>query len=235
MATPGGTARVGPAYVYALRYRWLTPIYDRFIAVTMREGRFRPALIRAADIRGGQRVLDVGCGTGTLAVSVKRSCPDAEVLAIDGDEAVLMRARRKAAAAGVVVTFERALAASLPYEGASFDRVLTSLVLHHLTHDEKVTTLQEIRRVLNSAGELHIADFGPPSNPYARVAFALARRIDGLENTADNASGALPGMLVAAGFGHVRIREVIETVFGSVVLLSARKRRSGGSRGKAVG
>ncbi|MBI4410064.1 MAG: class I SAM-dependent methyltransferase [Gemmatimonadetes bacterium] len=211
------------SYVYALRFRWLTPFYDALLAATMREGRFKPALVRQADIAHGQRVLDLGCGTGTLTVLVKRMHPGAEVIGLDGDAEVLARARAKAAAAAVEIRFERAFATSLPHAAEDFDRVLSSLLFHHLPHEAKIRSFGEIHRVLRRGGELHIADFGRPRTIYTRVAFSVVRGLDGFDNTADNAAGVLPGMLRQAGFADVVEVDAIGTVFGTVVRIAARK------------
>jgi cyclopropane fatty-acyl-phospholipid synthase-like methyltransferase len=73
------------SYIPALRYRWLTRFYDPIVRVTTRERTFKEALLRQAEIQAGQRVLDLGCGTGTLATMVKCSYPSAEVFGLDAD------------------------------------------------------------------------------------------------------------------------------------------------------
>src|SRR5437763_5402641 len=87
-------------YVPAAGFRWLTRFYDPFVAFTMREREFRQAFIERARIGANSTVLDVGCGTGTLAVMIKTSVPSATVVGLDGDPEVLEIAREKAAKAG---------------------------------------------------------------------------------------------------------------------------------------
>jgi SAM-dependent methyltransferase len=158
------------AYIPALRFERLTGLFDLVVRFTMREAMFKRRLVAQAGIAPGQRVLDIGCGTGTLALLVKRLHPEAEVIGFDADATVLAIARRKAVAANLAVTFDQGLSDALPYPNQSFDRVLTSLFFHHLRRDAKVQTLGEIWRVLRPGGELHIADFGRPGNLAMRLA-----------------------------------------------------------------
>ena len=84
-------------YIPALRFKWLTPFYDPLLKWGMREENFKRRLVAQANIRPGSRVLDLGCGTGTLTILVKRIIPEAEVTGLDGDPAVLQIAGQKAA------------------------------------------------------------------------------------------------------------------------------------------
>jgi ubiquinone/menaquinone biosynthesis C-methylase UbiE len=139
-------------YVPALGVEFLTPFYDPLVAATTRERIFKRQLIAQAAVRDGERVLDLGCGTGTLAIWLKQTVPGALVTGVDADEAVLTRARRKALQAGVEVRLDRAMAEQLPYPDASFERVVSSLFFHHLQPNEKRVTLREVYRVLAPGG-----------------------------------------------------------------------------------
>ena len=147
-------------FIPAMGKAWLLPLYDPLVWV-LRLGRTRQALLREADLRPGHRVLDVGCGTGTLAILAGRMCPGAEIVGIDPDELALARARQKARRAGVKVRFDRARADALPYPDATFDRVLSTFMFHHLPGEEKRAMLGEVRRVLEPGGRLHLQDFAP--------------------------------------------------------------------------
>jgi SAM-dependent methyltransferase len=208
-------------YIPALGHAWLTGLYDPVIRYTMREATFRSRLVAQADVRPGHRVLDVGCGTATLTVAVKRSQPEAEVVGLDGDPDVLRRAARKVTSAGVSVQLDHGLSDRLPYADASFDRVLTSLLLHHLDTDTKRRTLAEIRRVLRPDGELHIADWGQAQDVVMRGAFFLVQLLDGFATTSDNAHGRIPGMLREAGFVAVEETDRLRTMFGTLSLIRA--------------
>jgi ubiquinone/menaquinone biosynthesis C-methylase UbiE len=184
-------------YIPAFGVDWLLPLYDPFLRWVMREERFKRRLIDEARITAGQRVLDLGCGTGTLMLLVKRLHPDTDVYGLDGDPKVLAIAERKAKRAGVALTLEQGLSYQLPYPAECFDRVLSSLMFHHLTRTDKLRSLHEVRRVLKPGGLLAIVDLGEPSTWWStRMATLFHHR----EQTRDNIEGQLVDFLAEAGF-----------------------------------
>jgi ubiquinone/menaquinone biosynthesis C-methylase UbiE len=197
----------------------LLPIYDPFCRVFGAE-RLRERLIAAAEIRDGQRVLDLGCGTGELSLAIKRRHPEAIVIGADPDSKALARARIKAAQAGLDVTFDEAFGGKLPYADGSFDRVVSSLVLHHLKRDEKLEALREMRRVLALDGALHVLDLGPPRTPFER---GLAYLFRWSERARDNVAGRLPELAREAGFDDARETERLSSLFGGISLLAASR------------
>jgi ubiquinone/menaquinone biosynthesis C-methylase UbiE len=207
-------------YIPALRFRWLTPLYDPLLKWVMREESFKQKLIEQAHIRPRMKVLDLGCGTGTLTIMLKQSEPQAKIIGLDGDEDVLAIARSKATQAGIEVQWEKGLADHLPYPDHSFDRVVSSLVIHHLITEGKVRAFQEIYRVLRVGGEFHMVDFGPPHNLYERILAVFDRW---LEEAEDNANGLLPQMIQKAGFPQVEETLHLTTIFGSLSMLRAIK------------
>jgi SAM-dependent methyltransferase len=207
-------------FVPALGAGWLTPLYD---AVTWlaRERAFKRRLVECARIAPGHDVLDIGCGTGTLALLVKEACPDARVVGLDIDERILAIAGRKIARARAAVEVRQGSATAPPFAPASFDRVLTTLVLHHLTTAEKREALAAARRLLRPGGELHVADWGKPQNLLMRVASLGFRLFDGGETTGANLRGELPALIAAAGFVDVAETERWMTVFGTLAFVRA--------------
>ena len=152
-------------YLPALRFPALTRFYDPAIRLTTREETFKRRLLEQAAVGVRARVLDLGCGTGTLAIMAKRARPSADVSGLDADPEMLDRAHRKAREAELEIRFDQGLANELPYPDASFDRILSTLFLHHLRPEVKALTVAEVVRVLKPGGELHVADWGLPSDP----------------------------------------------------------------------
>jgi len=210
-------------YIPALKYDWLTPLYDPLVRWTLRESTFKRHLMKQAGIERGYQVLDLGCGTGTLTLLIKSHYPKAEVFGLDADPKVLEVARAKAAKAGLNVRLDHGMAFELPYPDASFDRVISSLLFHHLTREKKERTLREAFRVLRQGGELHVADWGKAQNKLMRTAFLLVQMLDGFETTADNVSGLLPKLFRAAGFEDIQEPTSYMTTVGTLSLYRARK------------
>jgi len=207
-------------FIPALNREWLTPVYDPLIRWTMRESTFKPRLVQEARIAPGYRVLDLGCGTATLTILIKQMHPESEVTGLDIDARILDVARGKIARARLDITLDQGPATALSYPDDSFDRILSSLVFHHLRTDDKVRVAREAFRVLRPGGELHVADFGRPHNPLM-AAITLVMRL--FEETADNFAGRLPEMFRQAGFGQVEVTARYGTVFGPLALYRVRR------------
>lgn len=202
-------------FIPALSFKWLTPLYDPLLRWGMREDTLKRQLIKQAEIQPGHRILDLGCGTGTLTILIKKIHPNADVVGLDGDPEVLEIARTKAAKAGVEITLDHGMAFKLPYSDGAYDRVLTCLVMHHLTRDDKQSTLGEVYRVLRAGGELYILDFGKPRGVYGNLVSLLIKR---LEQVVDNINGLLPIMMRRAGIEQVEEPCGFTTIFGTLSL-----------------
>jgi ubiquinone/menaquinone biosynthesis C-methylase UbiE len=205
-------------YIPALSFRWLTPLYDPLLKWIMYEEPFKLKLIENANIQPGMNILDLGCGTGTLTLMIKRAHPDANIIGLDGDPQVLDIARQKSR--GVNIQWDEGLASSLPYPDSVFDRVVTSLVIHHLTTDDKRRAFKEIHRVLKSQGQLLVLDFGAPHSSLASFMTSYMGR---LEEVADNFDGLIRRFIAEAGFGFVNETEHFLTLFGPLALWRAVK------------
>jgi SAM-dependent methyltransferase len=211
------------SYIPALGYRWLTRFYDPVVRVTTREATFKQALLRQASIRDGQRILDLGCGTGTLALIVKRAHGGAEVFGLDADSEALKLARTKLEEAGIEAQLDQGLASALPYTAESFDGAVSSLFFHHLSSELKLDAMREVLRVLRPGGEFHIADWGEPTSSAMRLAFVGVQLLDGFATTTDNVRGLLPDLLELAGFENVETTNSYSTLLGTLSLYRARK------------
>lgn len=208
-------------YVPALAFDRLTPLFDPVVRLTTRERTFKRRLLDEAAIAPGERVLDLGCGTGTLALMAKRREPDAELVGLDGDPTILARARAKAEAAALEVDFDESLADDLPYPDASFDKVLSTLLFHHLRRPVKEAAAREVARILRPGGELQVVDWGAAPDRIARAQFRVVQAFDGVEPTADNVAGRLPQIFAGAGLADVRERGRLRAMFGSLSFYSA--------------
>jgi ubiquinone/menaquinone biosynthesis C-methylase UbiE len=153
----------------ATGWDWLLPIYDP-LAKLMGADKYYGMVVDWLELVPGHRVLDIGCGTGTLAVRIKQLHPGVAVVGLDPDPRALARGARKAQRAGVAVHFDQGFSDQLPYAGASFDRVHCN-IFSLLPHEEKETTLGEVRRVLKPGGAFHLLDLAktPPGFSFWRL------------------------------------------------------------------
>lgn len=209
-------------YIPALSYDWLTFLYDPVVRLTTREAAFKTALLAQAQIRPGQRVLDLACGTATLTIAIKQTHPQAIVIGIDGDPTILRQARVKAERNGADIAFDEGLSYELPYADESFNHVLSSLFFHHLTRENKLRTLMEVRRVLKPGGEFHVADWGAPQNALMKLASQGIVLLDGT-TTKDNFAGKFPEFIGQTGFEDVEEVRHFNSLFGTIRLHKAYK------------
>lgn len=195
------------------------PLYDPFTKLFGADA-LRRALLDQAALQPAYRVLDVGCGTGTLAILVKREHPTITVIGIDPDPKALARAGRKAERAEVSVHFERGFADALPFADATFDRVFSSLMFHHLGRNEREQSLREILRVLRPGGHLEFLDLASPD----RHAHGFLRRlIHSHAQVKDNVDQKIIQLMQAAGFAEARKTGERNLIFGTVAFFQATR------------
>jgi len=206
-------------YIPALSYRFLTPFYDFIQKYIVRDVRYKSQLIEQANIQPGQHVLDLGCGTGTLAMMAKQAQPSAEVSGLDADSDMLKVANYKKNQAKLNVKFDVGFTNDLPYPDASFDRVLSSIMIHHLKTPDKEKTAREVYRVLKPGGQLHIIDFGKPVTWYGKMLGPLLHKF---EEANDNIDGRLPEIFGAPGL-KTQVLGNFWTFFGDLAFLKGVK------------
>jgi ubiquinone/menaquinone biosynthesis C-methylase UbiE len=212
------------SFIPALRFRWLTPLFDPVTACTARERVFKSRVLECARLEDVETVLDLACGTGTLAIAAASSMGSTTLVGVDADPVVLRRARTKARAAGVDVRFDEAFSTELPYADADFDVVLSTLFFHHLCDDDKRRTATEVLRVLKPRGRFVLGDVGRPQDPLMRVAaLATTQLLDGRETTSANVAGKVPGILEEAGFAAVVVRDALRTPIGTLEIVTAER------------
>jgi ubiquinone/menaquinone biosynthesis C-methylase UbiE len=219
-------SRASERYVPAAGRRVFSSVYDPVVALTMRECAFRGAVLDAALAPPApSTVIDIGCGTGSLAIALARRAPQLRVVGVDGDPDMLARAWAKLAAGGDDATVEwvDGRAERLPREDASADVAVLTLVLHHLAPAGKNVALSEARRVLRPGGRLVVADWGRPRDALTSVGFLALQLLDGFATTAEHRAGRLAQRIEHAGFDDLRRLQRWRTVWGSLELIIAAK------------
>lgn len=212
-----------PKYVSALRFKWLTPLYDFFVGITMPERKIKQALINASFLTDYATVLDFGCGTATLTMMAKEHRPSVNITGIDIDRTILKRADENIGKKKLEINLISYSGEYLPFADSSFDRIISCLVFHHLETTVKQRMLAELYRVTKKGGQLIIADFGRSVSWPQRLLFNFIRVLDGFKPTKANAKGLMPSLISDAGFTYSGIKQKFKTVFGEVQLFKAIK------------
>ncbi|GGM73659.1 hypothetical protein GCM10011609_06810 [Lentzea pudingi] len=153
-------------YLPGVGKHYLLPFYDVLHRVSGL-GAVHREMIEAAGLSAGHRVLDVGCGTGNLLRTTGKRYGGVELFGVDPDLKMLARAERKMRRAGLRATLDRGFAQELAFPDASFDRVFSSLMLHHLDGPSKGEMLAEVRRVLKPGGLLVLSDIAHHGHGHA--------------------------------------------------------------------
>lgn len=195
--------------------RWAA-LYDVLVPALCfgRERVLREAMLDRAAVSPGDRVLDVGCGTGTLAIAATRRVGAAgAVCGVDAAPEMVARAKRKAMIEGLEARFDVAPAQALPFPENAFDVVLCTLMLHHLPAEGRSQALAEIRRVLRPGGRLLIVDLRSAKGMWA--ALNPIRLVHG--HDAMHVVEEVPGLMKAAGFSDIITGKLSSRVLGYVV------------------
>lgn len=208
-------------FIPALRYHAFTRFYDTVVRFTTRETMFKTALVKQSVSHPGERLLDLGCGTGTLTMMMAENEAELQVVGVDTDPTTLEKAQKKLSSFGNRVSLQQGFAQQLPFKRDSFVIVVSSLFFHHLTKAQKIETLKEIFRVLKLGGRLHIADWGKPSSFVQQVLFIVVQLLDRFETTQDSVENALPKLIKDSGFTHIANRHFFPTPLGTIRLFQA--------------
>lgn len=186
-----------------------------------RERRFREKTLELLEIEPDSRVLDIGCGTGSLTIMIAGRLGGAgKALGIDAAPRMIAIARNKAARAGSRAEFAVGVAEALEFKDAAFDIVVNSMFLHHIDHELKQLALAEMYRVLKPGGQLCTADIDRPTTRLAGFIGWAGRYLLFQPELEDNLNGKLPELMREAGFRDVRQREHL---YGLASFFTARK------------
>lgn len=211
-------------YIPALKYHWMTRFYDLLIQWGMQEKKFKMHLVKQATLRPKETIMDLACGTGTLALLIQQSQPGVQVIGVDADPEILSIAKDKIKGTQVNnITFEEGFSDKLPFSNNLFHHIFTSLFIHHLTLEMKKKTFEEVHRTLRSGGQLHIIDFEKPHNWLMRVAFFPIQFLDGFETTSDHVKGIIPNLLKETGFVSIEETGQFSTITGTLRAYKAFK------------
>lgn len=225
---------MGTAYTPPLGFAALTPFYDRVIRVMTREAAWRTRLVERIDPRADDNILDVGSGTGSLAIALTTAAPDCRFMGVDPDRAAVALARKKAALVGSSATFEQEnFGGPATHHHSGFDKITCSLVLHQVPLAEKRRLVRAMFERLRPGGQLFIADYGLQATFIMRLAFRLTvQMLDGRSDTQPNADGILPLLIEEAGFEGMTLLDSFDTATGRIDIIRAEKPRSAHSMEK---
>lgn len=206
----------------ALGHSSLTPLYDLAIRLLTREQRWRAALVEQVKPSNGEAILDVGCGTGSLAIMLKRRAPGARIVGLDPDPEVLARAAEKARRAGAEIEWRRGFAHDAASFG-EFDKAVSTLVFHQVPTEEKLDGIRAMFAAVREGGWVHIADYCRQPDWLMRQLFRIIQAVDGKTNTQANADGAVEIILAGVTGTKARPAAMVRTPTGAVSLFRIRK------------
>jgi len=210
-------------YTPAAPQLWL---YDFLVAVLTREKKWRGLLLDEIRPRKEDRIADIGCGTATLITLICKTVSPDKIVGIDPDPDVLELARSKTNKLGREIDYRPGYArdAQELLAGLGINKIVSSLVFHQVSLEEKRQGLGSMHEALIPGGQLYIADYGLQRTPLMRKLFRIVQKGDGFENTQPNADGVLIELMHEAGFTRVREHCVIPTPTGSISIYRAERK-----------
>ena len=221
MSSATGTGRTD-THTPPLGHRALTPLYDLAIAAMTREKTWRAALVKVMAPSPGDRILDIGSGTGSLSVALSTACPRIRYVGVDPDADAVRRARQKIVGLEGNIRFhEGYFSAEEEYFSEPPNKVVSSLVLHQVPLKEKQRIIAEARKAIATDGFLFIADYGLQRGGQRFLYRSTVQTLDGVEDTQPNAEGIIPKLLENAGFLSVEEIETFATATGTISIYFA--------------
>lgn len=185
-----------------MTYEFLTPYYDSILNFIGFGYKQREKIVRLMELKNKEKLLDVGCGTGSLLIVAKKLYPQITAIGIDIDEKILKIAKNKIRKENLKIEFIKTSSGKLPFKDLEFDVVVSSLVFHHLPLDLKIETIREIKRILKKGGQFLLVDFGKTDDLWINIFYRFIKflRIEESITLKDNIDGKLPILLKKLGF-----------------------------------
>jgi ubiquinone/menaquinone biosynthesis C-methylase UbiE len=194
--------------------------YDRYMkTVTLgRERALREMTVNLAQVKPGDCVLEVGCGTGTLTLAAKRQAGSSgKLFGIDVIPGMLEVARRKAVQANLDVEFQLGSIDDIPFDESQFDVVMCSFMIFHMSEQVRRKGIAEIYRVLKPQGRLLVLDLALPTHPLPRV---IAKTLFG--GMLQHDLRELLPLMESSGYSDLKIEQARFRVLGLSVLSFVR-------------
>lgn len=188
------------SYIPPMHIGFLTPLYDLGCGLIGLGRRFRSAVIDRLGIKGTERVLDAGCGTGALLMVLKERSPSISAEGLDPDEKALAIAKRKSGRKGLDIKWRHGFMEEMPFDEGSFDIVVSTLAFHHVDPEKKLQALRECSRVLRLTGRIVLVDISPDETGFiGRLVYRVLSLFEHLSR-----SGEIVAMMKEAGFSEIR-------------------------------
>lgn len=189
-------------YIPPANIHWLTRIYDTLCSLLGLGKNFQKKILEKIEIKAGDAVLDVGCGTGVFLEMAVKNFPESKFIGIDPDEASLAIAHKRIARY-LNATLIKAFAESLPLSNESIDICFSTLAFHHMPDEIKKKAVAEIHRVLKERGKVLIADFGKVENKIikgiVKTSLSWEKYIE------ENLDGKIFEYLAETGFKNIKV------------------------------
>jgi len=200
----------------------LTRYYDLLIKKVMPHG-FRQVLVQQVDPMAGEMILDFGTGTSEIAILLKKEMPAINITGIDIDPKVLAIARKKIERQNVDIQLLEYNGNTFPFPNNYFDKIVSCLVFHHLSPEQKQDALHEIFRVLKAGGKIYIADWGLERNKTKAKFINVFKYFKVLQHIVEHGKGLFPGYITRAGFKNLVETVYLKTATGTLCYYQASK------------
>lgn len=199
-------------YIRPLRFASSPWMYGIFLSLSRLGKKFKKTIFETIPLIGTEKVLDIGCGDGTLVFTALEKFPELDITGIDPDDFMIEACKKEAKERNFNTLFIRGYADVLPFEDNSVDGSYITLVLHHMGKEDKRKALQEVHRVLRKGGKLTIADFRKIPMPFIAHFFVFEQ----YEHLRENFEGLVHILAKEIGFSFIskteRKKSLIEIV-----------------------